>query len=175
MSSLMPPHLWMFTLFAGIWANSPRAPTTFTSTSSGWSVSRPTRVSKAPYSWNLSAVDRERYSKYQLIESTVSRTVIALKSQTQRQMQINILGWGGVAVDGCGWLIVFKHFYFLWAYSTFKPTCNTKKTQISRNQTHNYSMHIACQHHKKHILNRVANWLVLCMHASTQYKRVTPF
>lgn len=133
MRSLMPPHLWMFTLFAGIWANSPRAPTTFTSTSSGWSVSRPTRVSKAPYSWNLSVVDRERYSKYQLIESTVSCNLTALKSQTRRQMQINILGGGGaggLGVDGGGWLIAFKHFCFLWAYSTFKPTWNTKNTTL---------------------------------------------
>lgn len=34
-SDLMPPHLRMATLLAVIWANSPRAPTTFTNTSSG--------------------------------------------------------------------------------------------------------------------------------------------
>lgn len=53
MSDLIPPLLQMVTLLAGIWANSPRAPTTFTSTSSGWSISRPTRLSKVLYSWNL--------------------------------------------------------------------------------------------------------------------------
>lgn len=59
-SGLMPPHLRVVALLAGIWANSPRAPTTLTSTSSGWSVSRPTRISKVLYSWNLPRVRRGR-------------------------------------------------------------------------------------------------------------------
>lgn len=47
---LMPPHFRMVTLLAGILANSPRAPTTLTSTSSGCSDRRPTRVLKVSYS-----------------------------------------------------------------------------------------------------------------------------
>lgn len=53
MSSLMPPHRWMLALLAGISANSPKAPTTLIRTSTGWSVNKPTRISKAPHSWNL--------------------------------------------------------------------------------------------------------------------------
>lgn len=52
-SGLMPPNSRMAALLAGIWANSDRAPTTLTKTSSGWLVSRFTKISKALYSWNL--------------------------------------------------------------------------------------------------------------------------
>lgn len=50
---LTPPHFLMVTLLAGILANSPKAPTTLTNTSSGWSNRRPTRVVVVSYSWNL--------------------------------------------------------------------------------------------------------------------------
>ena len=51
----MPPHLRTMTLFSCSWQHSPSAPTTFTSTSSGWSVRSPTKVSMALYSRNLSS------------------------------------------------------------------------------------------------------------------------
>lgn len=57
---LMPPHFRMVALLAGILANSPKAPTTLTSTFSGWSDRRPTRVVKVSYSWNLSGAKRNR-------------------------------------------------------------------------------------------------------------------
>lgn len=52
-SGWIPPHLRIVARFSGICAHSPKAPTTLTSTSSGWSLRRLTRVSKALYSWNL--------------------------------------------------------------------------------------------------------------------------
>lgn len=57
---LIPPLLRMMARFSDFWAHSPRAPTTLTSTSSGWSVSRRTRISSALYSWNLGERKRKR-------------------------------------------------------------------------------------------------------------------
>ncbi len=49
----IPLLLRMVPRFSDIWPHSPKAPNTLTSTSSGWPLSRPTRVSSALYSWNL--------------------------------------------------------------------------------------------------------------------------
>lgn len=57
---LIPLLLRMMARFSDFWAHSPRAPTTLTSTSSGWSVSRRTRISSALYSWNLEERKRKR-------------------------------------------------------------------------------------------------------------------
>lgn len=58
----IPLLLRMVARFSDIWPHSPKAPTTLISTSSGWSLSRPTRVSSALYSWNL--WERKRARNY---------------------------------------------------------------------------------------------------------------
>lgn len=60
---LIPPLLRMVARFSDIWAHSPRAPTTLTSTSSGWSVSRRTRISSALYSWNLERKRKREWAR----------------------------------------------------------------------------------------------------------------
>lgn len=54
-SGWMPPHFRTMTRFSYSWQHSPSAPTTFTRTSSGWSVKSPTKVSMALYSRNLNS------------------------------------------------------------------------------------------------------------------------
>lgn len=57
----MPPHFRTMTWFSYSWQHSPKAPTTFTRTSSGWSVKSPTSVSMALYSRNLQFRERRLF------------------------------------------------------------------------------------------------------------------
>lgn len=49
----IPPDFRITIRFSGSWAHSPKAPTTLTRTSSGWSLSKATNCSIAFNSWNL--------------------------------------------------------------------------------------------------------------------------